>query len=280
MDELRTGLELANEEELQALTDILFCRKFNPLDYMCAPEPIAVQSQDRQQWLDALEERFRFLAADGFTVLRGQTRQVSYRQILIQVCRHLKIHYSDRLATEDLEAEVFLHLLGYVWKRLPKAEQQALTASVQRSIAQAPADKRLTPALQQDPMKLLFKGGSAIALTSVVRPWVLSQIARQFAIHAATYEVAKQSAVQAGGAIAAQIEGRVALEMASRGMAVNAARYGAMRTVFALLGPALWTWFVADLGWRTIATNYGRVIPVVFTLAQIRLTRSECFEPA
>ncbi|MBD2091270.1 hypothetical protein H6F67_15550 [Microcoleus sp. FACHB-1515] len=280
MDELRTGLELANEEELQALTDILFCRKFNPLDYMCAPEPIAVQSQDRKLWLDALEQRFRFLAADGFTVLRGQTRQVSYRQILIQVCRHLKIQYSDRLATEDLEAEVFLHLLGYVWKRLPKAEQQALTARVQRSIAQMPADKRLTPALQQDPLKLILKGGSAIAVTSVVRPWVLSQIARQFAIHAATYEVAKQAAVQGSGAIAAQIQGQVAVKMATRGMAVNAARYGAVRTAFALLGPALWTWFVADLGWRTIATNYGRVIPVVFTLAQIRLTRSECFEPA
>lgn len=280
MDELRTGLELANEEELQALTDILFCRKFNPLDYMYAPEPIAVQSQDRQQWIDSLERRFRFLAADGLTVLRGQTRQLSYRQILIQVCRHLKIRYSDRLATEDLEAEVFLHLLGYVWKRLPKAEQQALTTRVQRSIAQMPADKRLTPALQQDPLKLIFKGSSAIAVTSVVRPWVLSQIARQFALHAATYEAAKQAAVQGGTAIATQIQGQVAVKMAARGMAVNAARYGAVRTVFAMLGPALWTWFVADLGWRTIATNYGRVIPVVFTLAQIRLTRSDCFELA
>ncbi|NEQ29226.1 MAG: hypothetical protein F6K28_61905, partial [Microcoleus sp. SIO2G3] len=105
-------------------------------------------------------------------------------------------------------------------------------------------------------------------------------IARQFAIHAATYEVAKQAAVQGGVTIAAQVQGKVAVEMATRGMAVNAARYTAMRSMFALLGPALWTWFVADLGWRTIATNYGRVIPVVFTLAQIRLTRSECFEPA
>ena len=28
-----------------------------------------------------------------------------------------------------------------------------------------------------------------------------------------------------------------------------------------------------DLGWRAVASNYTRVIPVVFTLAQIRLTR-------
>jgi uncharacterized protein YaaW (UPF0174 family) len=80
--------------------------------------------------------------------------------------------------------------------------------------------------------------------------------------------------VRSGAAIATQIQGRAALQTASRGMALNAARYGTMRTMFAFLGPALWTWFFADLGWRTIATNYGRVIPVVFTLAQIRLTRS------
>ena len=63
------------------------------------------------------------------------------------------------------------------------------------------------------------------------------------------------------------------MQLASRGMAINAARYGAVRGVFACLGPALWTWFIVDLGWRAIASNYTRVIPVVFTLAQIRLIR-------
>ena len=32
----------------------------------------------------------------------------------------------------------------------------------------------------------------------------------------------------------------------------------------------MWGYFVADLGWKAIATNHGRVIPIVFTLAQIR----------
>jgi uncharacterized protein YaaW (UPF0174 family) len=32
------------------------------------------------------------------------------------------------------------------------------------------------------------------------------------------------------------------------------------------------------LGWRAIATNHSRVIPTIFALAQIRLTRSDCFE--
>jgi uncharacterized protein YaaW (UPF0174 family) len=50
--------------------------------------------------------------------------------------------------------------------------------------------------------------------------------------------------------------------------------------VFAVLGPVMWGWFFADLGWRAIATNYGRIIPTIFALAQIRLTRAECWEPA
>ncbi|MFM6199941.1 MAG: hypothetical protein ACKPE1_12505, partial [Dolichospermum sp.] len=55
LEELRTVLELATEEELQDLTAILFSRKFNPLDYVHTPEPITVQSQDRQAWLNAIE---------------------------------------------------------------------------------------------------------------------------------------------------------------------------------------------------------------------------------
>jgi uncharacterized protein YaaW (UPF0174 family) len=63
-------------------------------------------------------------------------------------------------------------------------------------------------------------------------------------------------------------------------MTLTAARYGAVRTIFAFAGPALWGWFLADLGWRAIATNYGRIIPVIFALAQIRLTREDCWQPA
>ncbi len=85
MDELRSALELATEDELQQLTQILFSRKFNPLDYLKTPEPIAVQGQDLSLWLDSLEERFRYLAADGFTVLRGKTQTFSYRETLIRV---------------------------------------------------------------------------------------------------------------------------------------------------------------------------------------------------
>jgi uncharacterized protein YaaW (UPF0174 family) len=280
LDELRTALELATDDELQDLTAILFSRKFNPLDYVHTPEPIVVQSKDREAWLDALEARFRYLAADGMTVLRGRSKQVSYRQALIQVCKYLKVPYSQKLTTVDLEAELFLHLLGQVWKRLPEDDKQKLSEKVQRQLAKSQISEPLPLTLQPNSLGLIFKGGSALAVTSVIQPLLLKQIARQFAIHFATYQVAKETAIQGGVMAAGQFKNYVALQMAQRGMAVNAARYGTVRTMFAFLGPMMWTWFFADLGWRTIATNYGRIIPTIFTLAQIRLTRDECWEAA
>ena len=276
MDELRPALELATDDELEGLTDILFRRQLNPLDYMYAPEPIDVCSQDRDLWLDSLEERFRFLAADGVTVLRGKTRQVSYRQVLIQVCRYLKIPYNQSLSTPDLEAEIFLILVGRAWQQLPTSERRVLNGRLQQAVSQADISHQLPASLQQDPLGLVLKGSGVVAVNSVIRPWLMQTVARQFALHAATYQLAKEAAVQGGLAVTHQ----ATLQAARRGVVVSAARYGTTRTVLAVLGPALWAWFFADLGWRAIATNYARVIPVVFTLAQIRLIRSAEYQPA
>lgn len=280
MDELRSALELATEEELQQLTQLLFCRKFNPLDYLQAPDPIEVQSQDWDGWLDAIEERFRYLAADGMTVLRGKTQQVSYRQALIRVCHYLKIPYSNRMSTTDIEAEIFLNLIGKAWKRLPEMEKKSLLARINNKIAQANPPEPLPVQYQHNPMNLVLKGSSAIAVNSVLKPWLLKQIASQFALHFASYQAAKTVAVSAGVAAGSQLENQIVLQAARKGMALSAARYGAVRTVFAVVGPLLWGWFLADLGWRAIATNYGRIIPVIFALAQIRLTRTDCWEMA
>lgn len=278
MDELRAALELATDEELQALTEILFRRKFNPLDYVCTPEPIDVQSRDREDWIEAILDRFQFLAADGMTILRGKTEEVSYRQILIRVCRYLKIAYTPAFSVEQLEVEIFLHLLNRAWQKLPQAEQDSLNRELQRVVSEAELSQHL-PAGATDPARLLFSGG-VVAVGAMLRPLLLQTLARQYAFHAATYQVASQAVTQAGGLIAGQIQGRVAMQTASRAMALSAARYGAVRSAFALLGPMMWACFLADLGWRAIATNYARVIPVIFTLAQIRLTRTACYEAA
>lgn len=280
MDELRAALELATDEELQDLTDILFRPKFNPLDYVRAVDPIAIQSQGRADWLDEIEQRFRFLAADGVTVLSRKTDRLSYRQILIQVCRHLKLPYQGSMSTVELEAEVFLSLLNRAWKQLPASERGALTVRLQRSLTKSQILPQLPLALQQDPLSLLAKGSGALAVSSVLRPLLLQQIARQFAVHFAAYQMAQQTVALGGAAAATQFQNYMTLQMARRGMALSTARYAAARSFFAVLGPAMWAWFFADLGWRTIATNYGRIIPTIYALAQIRLTRTECFEIA
>jgi uncharacterized protein YaaW (UPF0174 family) len=142
--------------------------------------------------------------------------------------------------------------------------------------------RRIPAALHEDPMGLVLKGSSAIALSSFVKPFVLQLIARQFAMHFAQAEVARsllsQGSLVTLGQLQSQLQSRFALKMAQQGMATNVAMYGAARSVFAFIGPAMWTVFLADLGWRSISTNYGRVIPTVFALAQIRLTRLEAAE--
>ncbi len=280
MDELRTALELATEDELQQLTKILFSRKFNPLDYVSTPDLMEIQSQSRDTWLDAIEDRFRFLAADGITVLQGRTQAVSYRQALVRVCRYLKIPYSNQLTTTDLEAEVFLHLMGKSWHKLPSSDRGALTVRVQESLAKTRFDQPLPAHIQHDPIKLILKGSSAIAVSSVIKPLVLHQIARQFALHFASYQVAKQTLIRGGIAASSQLQSYIALYMARRGMVLSAAQQVSVRGVFAILGPAMWGWFFADLGWRSISTNYGRIIPTIVALAQIRLTRSTDWELA
>nr|WP_278003557.1 hypothetical protein [Nodosilinea sp. TSF1-S3] len=271
---MRSALELATDDELQALTEMLFRPRFNPLDYWQNSDPLAVQAGTRQQWLDRLEHRFRFLAADGLTVIHGKSQRVTYRQALIQVCRYLKVPYAVAWSTDELEAEVFLHLLRSNWKKLPQAERDRLQQSLQTALQGSAQFQALPLALQANPLSLLAKGSSAIAVSAVLQPWLLQHIARQMAFHMARYEVTRQALVKGGGTVLTKMHQRFALRMASRGVATSVARYGATRTILSVLGPALWGWFLADLGWRAVATNYSRVIPVVFTLAQIRLTRS------
>lgn len=276
MDELRTALELATEEELQQITNILFCRRFNPLDYLRAPDAIAVQSQDWESWLDSVEDRFRYLAADGVTVLKGQTEKVSYRQILVRVCHFLKVPYSQKMPTTEIEAEIYLHLVNKAWKRLPPSEQKSLSIQIQKALADSHTPQPLPVHLQHNPLDIVLKGGSVIAINSILKPILLKHIAGQFALHFARYQGAKTALIEGGTAIANQI----ALQTAKQGMTTAAARYGAVRTVLSLVGPALWGWFIADLGWKAIATDYGRIIPTIFALAQIRLTRDDCWQPA
>ena len=280
LNELRAALELATEEELQQITQVLFCRRFNPLDYWQTPEPIDVQSQDWHTWIDSLEQRFRYLAADGMTVLRGRTQEFSYRDTVIQVCRYLKIPYSQQMSTTDIEAEIFLHLVDKAFKRLPRKEKQSLTVKIKQSLSRSNLPEPLPVQLQHNPLNIFLKDSSIVAVSSLLKRWLLKHIARQFAIHFASYQAAKAAVIKGGVAVTANLQNKLVLQTARRGMTSAVARYGTVRTVFSLLGPMMWGYFVADLGWKAISTNYSRIIPTIFTLAQIRLTRGEYWAPA
>ncbi|ELS03985.1 hypothetical protein Xen7305DRAFT_00037130 [Xenococcus sp. PCC 7305] len=275
MNELKTALQLATPEELEQITHILFERRFNPLDYWQTPEPLEVQSQNWHDWIDSLDQRFRYLAADGMTVLRGDSQQLSYREILMQVCLYLKIPYSQDMKTIDIEAEIFLNLVGKAWQKLPRKEKRSLTAKINQSLSQSEPPETLPISLQHDPLKVLLQGSSIVAISSILKPWLLKHIAKQFALHFAKYQAARTALIKGGTTTALTLQSKFLMQGAKKGMAVTAARYGAVRTVFSLIGPAMWGWFIADLGWKTISTNYSRIVPTIFTVAQIRLTRGE-----
>jgi uncharacterized protein YaaW (UPF0174 family) len=274
LDELRDVLELATEAELKYLTNILFSRRFNPLDYVKTPQPLDIQSQNLDEWLDSLENRFRYLAADGMTVLKGKTQEFSYQKALIQVCRYLKISYTQNMSAIELETEIFLHLMSKTWQKLPAHEQVIIT----NNISNALTNINYSIKLDSDSVNLILKGSSILAVNSLIKPLLLKHIAQEFALHFATYHTAKNSIIQGGLLAANQFKNYFSLVTAKRGMAVTAARYTTVRSVFAFVGPVLWGWFLADLGWKTISTNYGRIIPTIITLAQIRLLRSENWE--
>ena len=278
MDELKAALELATEEELEQITQILFQRRFNPLDYWQTPEPLYIQSQDWEVWIDSLDQRFRYLAADGVTVIKRRTQELTYREILIKVCHYLKIPYSQRMGTTEIEAEIFLHLVSKAWDKLPTQEKYSLQQKIGQSLARANPPEALPVQLQHNPLNIILKGSSVIAISSLLKPWLLKHIARQFALHFTAYQATKSALIKGGTAAVAGLQSQLALQAAKKGMAVNAARYGATRSIFSLLGPIMWGCFIADLGWKAIATNHSRIIPIIFTLAQIRLTRGgECW---
>jgi uncharacterized protein YaaW (UPF0174 family) len=268
MDDFIAALHLASDEELGQIAQILFQRGLNPLDYLTLPPVVQVQSLDREELIKQIHDRFLFLAADGMTVLRGQTKQLNYRDILKKVFWHLQMPCGPGVSTLELESALYLKLLERSLAKLPAAERQDLD----RELAQAVQTVDI-PGQHRPIMGLVAKGTGVLALTAMVQPAVLHLLARRVAWYFATYQVSREALKAGGVALAQRIQAYFSSLLAKRGMAIAAARYAAVKGIFSFISPALWGLFLADLGWRGIATNYGRIIPVIFLVAQIRLLR-------
>jgi uncharacterized protein YaaW (UPF0174 family) len=268
MNELREVLAVASDEELHQIADILFRRAINPLDYFATPLVAEIVHHQRNDLIELLVQRFRFLAADGWSVLRRRTATVSYGDTLRRVIQFLKLRVPPGGTIAQLEAEIFLHLMHQSWNKLTPRERDALQAAVGEQDVQ----KNLPSDWSSQPWRVLL-GGGAMAV-SAAQPAVMHLLARQVAWQLARLQVGEELLRIGGGAIAKKIQAQWTVNLAQQGLSRALARQAAARSVFAVLTPALWSLAIADLGWRAIATNYGRIIPVIFTVAQIRLLRS------
>ncbi|KAF8014572.1 hypothetical protein BT93_H0405 [Corymbia citriodora subsp. variegata] len=285
--ELRSVLELATDSELYELERILFGPSyFSPLlksitnradvDYAMIGEDL----EEREDFLVALESRFLYLAADARSVLRGW--RPSYRSVLLSVRKELNIPCSTKLSTEDLEAEIFLHLLqDYLIKEsgssLPIWESSA-TSDVQDSLdlgfdeqkVQAFAASKFGA---RELRSLIFKGGSLITLAKIYQ-LIARKLSGKVLSEAANYQIRKEVIKKGGQLAAVNLESRAALLVAKKGLAGAALRYLGLRSMTSLLGPMLWGTFLADMVIQMLGTDYARILQAIFTFAQIRIMRT------
>jgi hypothetical protein len=97
------------------------------------------QHGGRDALMDRLESRFLFLAADAKATLSG--RRPTYRDVLLQVRKKLQVPCSITFSTEDMEAEIFLHLLQEYSSKPQNQPQKKRRVPYMESVESARAGK-------------------------------------------------------------------------------------------------------------------------------------------
>ncbi|ONI09455.1 hypothetical protein PRUPE_5G239500 [Prunus persica] len=277
--ELRSVLELATDSELYELERILFGPSyFSPLlksimsrtnvDYAMIEEDL----EEREEFLSTLESRFLFLAADARSTLRGW--RPSYRNVLLAVRKELNIPCSSKLSTEDLEAEIFLHLL-----RDYSSEESGSFQGLLEFSEPSDAQHSLQLGLSQWKVQAL----TALKVSATELRSMFLKLARKLSgkvfLEAANYQL-KRDFVRKGGQLAAiNLESRAAFLAAKQGFAGATSRYLGLRSMMALLGPVLWGTFLADVVIQMLGTDYARILRAIYAFAQIRITRTYRLPP-
>ncbi|KAL8153229.1 hypothetical protein V2J09_010989 [Rumex salicifolius] len=253
--DLHPVLQLATNAELYELERILFGPSyFSPLlksmtmnklefdHYM-----IEYDLEERDEFIRALESQFLYLAADARSTLRGW--RPSYRNVLLSVRKELNVHCSSKLPTEDLEAEIFVHLLE---------------ASSSQSMDQASA--------------------AALRVGSTELQSTLLKLARRFLgkafLETAKYQMEKDILRKGGQLAAVNLERQVALFAARKGVARVASGYVGLRSLMTFVGPMLWGTFLADVVIQMLGTDYARILRAILAVAQIRITRTHKLLPS
>ncbi|XP_024364602.1 uncharacterized protein [Physcomitrium patens] len=288
--ELHSVLVLASDAELYELSNILYGQSpLSPLLKSMAPGDgsnrgtiaEAIHEQEyggRDALLERLESRFMFLAADAKATISG--RRPTYRDVLLRVRSKLNVPCSVKLSTEDLEAEIFLHLLQD-YSSQPKKRQQTKRRGVPYldAVEKAKGSRfrdNISSAIRlgsEELLTTLLKGSSAVTV-STLQGIITKQLSGKVLVETARYQLAKEALVKGGQAVAAKLESQVAVLAARQTLAGAAARYMTLRSTMMVLGPLLWGTFLADMLIRSIGTDYARVVRAIYAFAQIRLSRT------
>jgi uncharacterized protein YaaW (UPF0174 family) len=292
-------LSLASDDELSELYEILHGSSvFSPLAKSLATSD-APQPTTRAAFIRRIERRFRFLAADAGGTLRG--RWPSYREALLGIRERLEVGCSPALATSDIEAEIFLHLLkehadavdaagdaddddvaGPTMHTADTADGMASFATNrnrtrrQGSGSGNPLQRALAPLRfgVQDVLPALGKFGASVAVSRLYVK-LAQHLGTNMAQRTFAYEAALSlTASMTSKGVVTQLQSRVAVSAARKGLATAASRYAAARAALGFLGPVIWASTFLDLARMSLGTDHARIVRAVFLLAQIRLTRT------
>nr|XP_027191990.1 uncharacterized protein LOC101515255 isoform X2 [Cicer arietinum] len=221
--ELRSVLELATESELCEIERILFGPSYlSPLLKSVTlttttledlePSMIEHDIQLRQQFIATLESRFFFLAADARSTLRGW--RPSYRNVLLHLRTKFNIPCSTQLSTQDLELEIFLHLLHY-----NSTQESGSTASDGQGTLQHGLDqwKMQSKVGAQDFQSIVLKGGGIFTFSKIYQ-LLARKLSGKMVVEAANYQVKKELIKKGGQLVMINLESRAALLAAKQAL--------------------------------------------------------------
>nr|XP_010932728.1 uncharacterized protein LOC105053328 [Elaeis guineensis] len=119
--------------------------------------------------------------------------------------------------------------------------------------------------------QIFLKGGGMLTVTKIYE-MVAQNLSGKMLLEAANYEI-KHEIIKRGGQLAAvSLESRAAALAARQGLCRAATQYLGLRSLMMLLGPLMWGTFLADIVIQMLGTDYARILRAIYAFAQIRLT--------
>ncbi|KAJ9531628.1 hypothetical protein QJQ45_021777 [Haematococcus lacustris] len=280
--ELWQVLDLCSNEELEAIYNELHTVSLlSPVvkSLMTENEPPLLEQRGRPAVSGALqpsvmhkiEARFRFLAADSNSLLRGA--RPSYREALLAIRERLGVRCSSNLSTFDLETELFLHILQHCVEHVQGpgdlgGAHEAAAVALQEGDGMS---QQSEPSSSSSHEGGGAWGAWAQRFTAPIR-FGLDELGPALVKLGSAYDGVGASALGAvarggGGAVASAWGRQAALEAAQKGLTVATARYSAVQPLLAeqgmlsFLGPVMWGWLAVDLALKSIGTDYARITP-------------------